>query len=159
MACSLNGHEPTSLAPNRRGSSALCARNGGRLTRPRFVLAAWIGLWAAGLLSSVHAQEAEPSFFAARVEPVLDRHCVACHGPEKHKAELRLDTFEQTMRGSDAGEVVKPGDLKSSELFRRITLPTDHEEFMPADGTPPSRRMKSRFWRSGLGPEPPQRRH
>ena len=41
------------------------------------------------------------------------------------------------MRGSDAGEVVKPGDLKSSELFRRITLPTDHEEYMPADGKPP----------------------
>jgi len=98
---------------------------------------AWVGLCAAALPALVNAQEAEPSFFAARVEPVLDRHCVACHGPEKQKAELRLDTFEQTMRGSDAGEVVKPGDLKSSELFRRITLPDDHEEFMPADGKPP----------------------
>ncbi len=88
-------------------------------------------------LASGPARAAEPSFFAARVEPLLERHCVGCHGPEKQKAELRLDSFERTLRGGDAGEVVKPGDLKGSELFRRITLPPDHEEFMPSDGKPP----------------------
>ncbi len=31
--------------------------------------------------------------FAARVRPVLARHCVSCHGPDKPKGGLRLDTL------------------------------------------------------------------
>src|SRR5690606_4482891 len=59
-----------------------------------------------------------------------------CHGPEKEKAGLRLDKFEHIMRGADAGEVLVSGDEKSSELFRRITLPDSDEEVMPGDGKP-----------------------
>lgn len=104
---------------------------------PRGSFVAWAAL-AFGLLTGVGlVRAAEPTFFATRVEPLLDRHCVACHGPEKQKAKLRVDSFALLMRGGDAGEVVKPGDLKQSELFRRITLPHDHEEFMPSDGKPP----------------------
>jgi hypothetical protein len=82
------------------------------------------------------AGHAQTTFFTARVAPILERHCVTCHGPEKKKAGLRLDSFEQMMRGADAGEVLVPGDLKSSELFRRITLPESDEEVMPSDGKP-----------------------
>ena len=137
MACSPNGPAPKSPVPDRRGISSVQSRAERSVPPPRFRFIGWIGLGAAALVGSVSAQETGPSLFEARVVPVLERHCVSCHGPEKQKAELRLDTFAQTMRGSDAGEVVKPGDLKSSELFRRITLPTDHEEYMPADGKPP----------------------
>lgn len=79
---------------------------------------------------------AEPAFFTARVLPILDKHCVVCHGPEKQKAGLRLDSFEHTMKGGEGGEVVKPRAVKESELFRRITLPHDDEEVMPSDGKP-----------------------
>ena len=83
------------------------------------------------------AAQAEPTFFTARVAPVFDQHCVVCHGAEKHKAGLRVDSFENVMRGAESGEVVKPGDLKGSELFRRITLPHTDEDVMPSDGKPP----------------------
>lgn len=66
----------------------------------------------------------------------MDRHCVVCHGADKQKAKLRLDSLEQMMRGSETGAVLKPGNLKDSELFRRITLPKDHEDVMPSDGKP-----------------------
>lgn len=79
---------------------------------------------------------AEPSFYTARVAPILDRNCVVCHGPEKDKAGLRLDSFERILRGAESGEVVKPGDVKGSELVRRIRLPRDEEEAMPSDGKP-----------------------
>jgi hypothetical protein len=67
---------------------------------------------------------------------VLEKNCVVCHGAEKHKADLRLDSFESLMHGGESGQVVKPGDLKGSELFRRITLPETDDEVMPSDGKP-----------------------
>lgn len=79
---------------------------------------------------------AEPTFFTARIAPILDKHCVTCHGAEKHKAGLRLDSFEATMKGGEGGAVITAGDLKKSELFRRITLPETDDEVMPSDGKP-----------------------
>jgi len=76
------------------------------------------------------------SFFAARVAPIFNDNCTTCHGPEKVKAKLRLDTFAHVMRGGKDGVVVKPGDPKGSELYRRITLPRDHKDAMPAEGKP-----------------------
>ena len=97
---------------------------------PSRALAAAVLLVTAGLV------RAETSFYQARVAPILDRHCVSCHGPEKQKAKLRLDSFEAVMRGADSGVMVKPGDPRGSELFRRITLPASDEEVMPTDGKP-----------------------
>lgn len=87
------------------------------------------------LISSVTAR-AQPTFFTARVAPIFEKHCVGCHGPEKHKAGLRLDTFENVMHGAESGAVVKAGALKESEIFRRITLPESDEDVMPSDGKP-----------------------
>ena len=80
--------------------------------------------------------QAEPTFYTARVAPVFEKHCVVCHGAEKQKAGLRLDRFDHAMRGGEAGAVVKASDLKSSELFRRITLPASDDDVMPSDGKP-----------------------
>jgi len=84
---------------------------------------------------SAPAQPSVP-FFASRVAPIFEDKCVQCHGPEKKKGKLRLDTFDLVMRGGKDGLVVKPGDPKSSELYRRITLPRDDEDAMPAEGKP-----------------------
>ena len=35
--------------------------------------------------------------------PVLAEHCYECHGPEKQKAELRLDSREAILKGSESG--------------------------------------------------------
>ena len=79
---------------------------------------------------------ASVAFFASRVAPIFDDKCVQCHGPEKKKGKLRLDSFEYVMRGGKDGVVVKPGDAKNSELYRRVTLPRDNEDAMPAEGKP-----------------------
>lgn len=79
---------------------------------------------------------AEPTFFQARVAPILDRNCTVCHGEEKQKSGLRLDTYEFLQRGGEGGKVLVPGDLKESELYRRITLPAEDEDVMPSDGKP-----------------------
>jgi uncharacterized membrane protein len=76
------------------------------------------------------------AFFASRVAPIFDDKCVLCHGPQKKKGKLRLDSFEAVLRGGKHGAVVKPGDPSQSELFRRVNLPRDNEDAMPAEGKP-----------------------
>ncbi len=94
------------------------------------------GLHGAVFFALVGIVPAEPAFYTARVAPIFERHCNVCHGAEKQKGKLRLDSFEHAMRGAESGAVVKPGDVKGSELFRRITLKPDDEEVMPSDGKP-----------------------
>jgi uncharacterized membrane protein len=77
------------------------------------------------------------TFFAARVAPIFENKCSNCHNTEKRKGKLQLDSFENVMRGGKDGIVVKPGDPKHSELFRRINLSPDEKDFMPTDGKPP----------------------
>jgi uncharacterized membrane protein len=88
--------------------------------------------------TSVNAVSApSATFFDARVAPILENKCSNCHNAEKKKGKLRLDSFENVMRGGKDGIVVKPGDPKHSELFRRINLSPDEKDFMPTDGKPP----------------------
>jgi hypothetical protein len=114
-----------------------CSVTANEDTPPRLGLACKGALLALGALCAAWTAAAEPTFYEARIAPLMDRHCVSCHGPEKAKAELRLDSMDWILKGSDAGEVVAPGALADSELFRRITLPHDDPDFMPTDGKPP----------------------
>jgi uncharacterized membrane protein len=79
---------------------------------------------------------ASVAFFVSRVEPIFDDKCVQCHGPEKKKGKLRLDTFDYVMHGGKDGAVVKPGNPNDSELYRRVSLPRDSKDAMPAEGKP-----------------------
>ncbi len=100
-------------------------------------MASWLKLFAAVVVVAGAGRTcAETPFYQARVAPILDRHCVGCHGAEKQKAGLRLDSFSFLLKGAESGSVLKPGEVKASELFRRITLPRDDDEAMPSDGKP-----------------------
>ena len=41
-------------------------------------------------------------FYGAHVEPIFVEHCYSCHGPDKQKGRLRLDSYELLMRGGKA---------------------------------------------------------
>ena len=77
------------------------------------------------------------TFYGARVEPIFEARCVTCHSPSKHRANLRLDSYRGMMRGGKNGPVVRPGNVQGSDLFRRITLPPGHDDFMPKEGKRP----------------------
>jgi len=80
---------------------------------------------------------ADPNtFYGARVQPIFSAHCISCHGADKHKGNLRLDGFQALMRGGKDGPVIQAGNIQGSDLFRRITLPASHDDFMPK-GKPP----------------------
>jgi uncharacterized membrane protein len=82
--------------------------------------------------AAANSSKSDPAtFYGARIQPVFAGHCVTCHGPNKHKAKLRLDSYEGVMRGGSHGVVIKAGAPKESELFHRITLPQSDDDFMP----------------------------
>src|SRR5215470_11634583 len=87
--------------------------------------------------TSVMLVKGPSTFYDVRIEPLFEGHCVTCHGQNKHKAGLRLDSYSLVMRGGKHGPVIKPGDLKGSELYRRINLPQSDDDFMPADNKKP----------------------
>ncbi|SPE62729.1 Leucine-rich repeat, ribonuclease inhibitor subtype [Verrucomicrobia bacterium] len=75
-------------------------------------------------------------FFTQNIQPLFQQNCVVCHGPDKSKAKLRLDSFAALLKGGDSGPVVVPGKSGQSELIERLRLPLDHEDHMPPQGKP-----------------------
>ncbi|MBB76372.1 MAG: hypothetical protein CMJ75_17845 [Planctomycetaceae bacterium] len=60
------------------------------------------------------------AFFERRVRPLLARHCYSCHGERKQEGGLRLDSAAALARGSDRGQVVKPGQPGKSLLMDAV---------------------------------------
>ena len=58
--------------------------------------------------------------YAADVVPILEEHCYECHGDDRRKGGLNLDTRDMLMRGGKTGAVVEDGDSASSNLVHRI---------------------------------------
>ncbi|MGD1891598.1 MAG: DUF1553 domain-containing protein [Cyclobacteriaceae bacterium] len=69
-----------------------------------------------------------------KVRGILAHNCYQCHSDLKQKGDLVLETEDGMMAGGESGVVVIPGKAEESELVRRITLPTDHDEVMPKKG-------------------------
>jgi hypothetical protein len=70
------------------------------------------------------------------VRPALDNYCVSCHGPEKSKGALRLDSLEGLRKGGESGPVLAAGQGAQNPLVKRLRLPPADENHMPPDGKP-----------------------
>ena len=72
-------------------------------------------------------------FYQQHVRPLLERHCVQCHGTEEQGGGLRLDRLDAMLRGGDSGKVIEPPSESTSLLIQRITS-ADANERMPPEG-------------------------
>lgn len=77
------------------------------------------------------------AFYLTHIQPIFDDHCVVCHSARKKKGGLLLENYTDLAKGGENGPVVAAANLEKSELYRRITLPGDHKEFMPSEGKKP----------------------
>jgi uncharacterized membrane protein/mono/diheme cytochrome c family protein len=78
--------------------------------------------------------EKQESELNLKVRAIFAHNCYKCHGDEKVKGELRLDSKGMTFKGGENGPVIIPGNSAESELFRRISLPSSHKDVMPSKG-------------------------
>ncbi|QDU20040.1 DUF1553 domain-containing protein [Urbifossiella limnaea] len=106
-----------------------------RLAGPAAVALAAAGLLAAGHLDAQPAPPAKspPVDFTKDVKPILDRHCVSCHGPEKQKGGLRLDRRADALRGGDSGKAIVAGNANDSYLLKLVSG-ADPDNVMPPRG-------------------------
>jgi uncharacterized membrane protein len=76
----------------------------------------------------------EPTAFTLLVQPVFKEYCIGCHGAEKSKGKLRLDTAENLLKGGESGPVIQRGSAAQSLLIKRLRLPREEDEHMPPAG-------------------------
>jgi uncharacterized membrane protein len=82
---------------------------------------------------------AQADIYLDVVAPLLTAKCNSCHNEDKRRGGLSLASYPSLREGGESGEAVKPGDPSGSELYRRITLPSTAEGFMPKNHKrPPS---------------------
>jgi hypothetical protein len=68
--------------------------------------------------SELPAPFKKPVKYFGDVHPILTEHCVSCHGPEKQKGGLRLDSREAALAGgSGYGPALSPGKSAESPLL------------------------------------------
>ncbi len=91
----------------------------------------------------------EATVYPYLVQPVFEAKCVSCHNASKKKGGLAMHTFDALQKGGEGGSIVLAGNLEQSELFKRISLPENHDDFMPPEGkTPLTEEEKAlvQFW-------------
>ena len=89
----------------------------------------------AAKIAALPAAQTTPVDFERDVQPLLNARCVQCHGAEKHKAGLRLDSSAGLRLGGDSGASVQPGKSLESKLFQ-LVAGLDKNSKMPPEGEP-----------------------
>ena len=68
------------------------------------------------------------------IRPIFEKHCFKCHGEEKPKAGLRLDSREAALKGSREGKVILPGQSAKSPLVHSVARLGEEDHWMPPEG-------------------------
>lgn len=71
--------------------------------------------------------------FEKEIKPIFEKSCVKCHGPEKQKGDLRVDSREATLKGGEGGKVVEAGKIDKSPLLWSVAR-LDEDMAMPPEG-------------------------
>jgi Planctomycete cytochrome C len=94
--------------------------------------------------------------YSSNIKPLFEASCVHCHGEQRPKAQLRLDSLEGVLKGGKDGKVVLPGDSQKSLLViavaridKHLAMPPEHRPGRRGPGGPPP---------GGFGGPPPQGR-
>lgn len=74
-----------------------------------------------GLLAPVSpTQDPKQVSFKESVMPILKSNCVGCHSGDRASKGLKLDTYDNLMKGANYGKVVKPEKSAESVLIKSI---------------------------------------
>jgi mono/diheme cytochrome c family protein len=98
---------------------------------------------AAALAANVDTSKLPPASdktgvtYEKDIKPIFDATCIKCHGEQKPKAKLRLDSLAGIMKGGEDGKVIEPGNSAKSMLVLNVAHLGDEDDYMP----PPKNKM------------------
>lgn len=122
-----------------------------RTSRPRPGLLASLALGAVGTLGTVGvfgsaaaaaaeldltrlpAAAGRPVAFATDIQPILEKACLRCHGPERPKGGYRLDNPEAAVGHGERGPAIVPGNSAGSPFIHYVARLVPEME-MPPEG-------------------------
>jgi mono/diheme cytochrome c family protein len=114
-------HQPASLA---------------EIVLPRLCLALACALVLATRSAAESASPAPTAaaaeFFEKEIRPILVGSCGQCHGAEKQRGELRLDSRQALLKGGETGPAIVPGNPEKSLLVLAVRQTGDVQ--MPPKG-------------------------
>jgi hypothetical protein len=64
------------------------------------------------------------------IKPIFEQTCTRCHGADRQKGGLRLDSLEAVLKGGEDGKVVAPKDSSKSPLVIAVAQ-LDPDTAMP----------------------------
>jgi hypothetical protein len=72
--------------------------------------------------------------FDSDIKPLFEQSCVKCHGGDRPKGKLSLETLAGALKGSEHGKVLVPGKSAESILVHNVAQVGDPDNFMPPPG-------------------------
>lgn len=95
-----------------------------------------IGLLLAGAVGLMAMWPSPEIDYNTQVKPILNKHCISCHGGVTAKGGFSLLFREEALAPTQSGKpAIVPGHPGQSDMIRRLTL-TDPEERMPYKHAP-----------------------
>jgi cytochrome c551/c552 len=98
------------------------------------------------LLFAARTSAQEQVDFARDVQPILQQHCVSCHGPSQQIAGLRLDRRRDALRGGTMGVVIGPGNADGSRLYMKVSGTQFGPQMPPAGALAPEEIRTIKNW-------------
>lgn len=90
---------------------------------------------AAGILT-IGCGNRKPVDYSTEVKPILNKHCISCHGGVKQNGGFSVLFREEALGNTKSGHpAIIPGDAKRSEFIRRLHN-KDPKERMPFKSAP-----------------------
>jgi mono/diheme cytochrome c family protein len=71
--------------------------------------------------------------YDADIKPIFQKSCFKCHGPDKQKAKLRVDSLAALKKGGEDGDVLSIGKSEKSRLVHSVARILDEDENMPPE--------------------------
>ncbi|MFT3879929.1 MAG: hypothetical protein QM703_09755 [Gemmatales bacterium] len=107
------------------------------------ILIPFILLTALALLNSSATSQLIPSlevdravdenanYFEKHIRPLFVQQCISCHGPQKQKGGLRMDSSAAIKKGGDSGSIIKAGHPGESLLYKAVSYQDDQLRMPP----------------------------
>src|SRR5262245_10926045 len=125
------GGGPGILQPMLNNRPAKCGGSAS-MRRERVPALVGLALFALGPAAASAADRSAADHFESKVRPLLAEHCTRCHGPDKQRGGLRLDSARALAKGGESGPVVVPGQPDESRLVEAVRYAGDLK--MPPKG-------------------------